>query len=88
MKLIIELPEEDYIRIKETGVIGKVDVFKRAIRNGIVLPKGHGRLIDADKLKPQTTYFGISDIPVEVVKCSTIRNAPTIIKADKELEKC
>lgn len=85
MQIVIDIPYEDYIRIKETGVIGKVDVFKRAIRNGAVLPKGHGRLIDVDKLKPQITYFGISDTPVEVVKCSTIKNAPTIIKADKEI---
>ena len=50
MQIVIDMPYEDYIRLKETGVIGKVDVFKRAIRNGTVLPKGHGELIDKEQL--------------------------------------
>lgn len=36
------------------------------------------RLIDASKLQTTTTYFGISDTPVEVVKKSVIDNAKTV----------
>ena len=36
------------------------------------------RLIDASKLQTTTTYFGISDTPVEVVKKSAIDNAKTV----------
>ena len=76
MKLIIEIPEEDYIRIKETGVIGKVDVLKRAIRNGTILPKGHGRLIDADAVLVEPYGDTRKDIGI----------AETIIEADKEVK--
>lgn len=36
------------------------------------------RLIDANKLQTTTTYLGISDTPVEVVKKSVIDNAKTV----------
>lgn len=39
IELLIKIPEEDYKR----GT-----VMASAIRNGTILPKGHGRLIDAD----------------------------------------
>ena len=44
--------------------------------DGTPLPKGHGRLIDADKLQR------VDHIILE----SAIDNAPTIIEADKESE--
>ena len=89
MRLVIDIDDKTYADIKKGIIYSSIrDVPQEsvvAIANGIPLPKGHGRLIDVDKLKPQITYFGISDTPVEVVKCSTIKNAPTIIKADKEI---
>lgn len=39
IELLIKIPEEDY----KSG-----NVMASAIRNGTILPKGHGRLIDAD----------------------------------------
>ena len=39
-----------------------------AIKNGILLPKGHGRLIDAKEIR---NYLTLADVP-------------TIIEADKE----
>ena len=44
--------------------------------NGTPLPKGHGRLIDADRL------VRVDHIILE----STVDNAPPIIEADKEAE--
>lgn len=51
MKIVIDINDEDYKRIQDI-----YDVFNSltsrtysAIRNGTPLPKGHGRLIDADK---------------------------------------
>lgn len=53
MQIVIDMDEEDYKRIQDTP-----DVFNSltsrtysTIRNGTPLPKGHGRLIDADALK-------------------------------------
>lgn len=51
MKLVIDIPEERYELMKEKSMFGRVDVWKDAIRNGTPLPKGHGRLIDADALR-------------------------------------
>ena len=50
MKLIIEIDEETYKKCKwkNNGVVG-LEWWERTIANGTPLPKGHGRLIDADK---------------------------------------
>lgn len=54
MKLVIDIPEEEYNKIEpllngET-IKGGFNGFRalEIIKNGIPLPKGHGRLIDAD----------------------------------------
>lgn len=43
IELIIKMPEEDYEYIKNSN-----DMNFNVIKNGTLLPKGHGRLIDAD----------------------------------------
>ena len=53
MQIVIEIDEKEYIRIcdepcTELGL---------AIRNGTPLPKGHGRLIDANDLYNQTAEW-------------------------------
>jgi hypothetical protein len=55
IELVIRIPEEDYKR----GT-----VMASAIRNGIPLPKGHGRLIDADELlKAMDTWDKFGNVP-------------------------
>lgn len=80
MRLIIDIPEEDYIRLRDEGMFGNVTTFKRAVREGIPLPKGHGRLIDVDELydslKFPTQQFALAFKQV-------LNDAPTIIEADK-----
>ena len=44
----------------------------KAIANGTVLPKGHGRLIDAN------------DVDNHIIGSVDLRDCPTIIEADKE----
>lgn len=51
-----------------------------AIKNGVPLPEGHGRLIDGDKLLAQAQVDGAYDY----VSAREIANAPTILEADKE----
>jgi hypothetical protein len=51
-----------------------------AIKNGTPLPKGHGRLIDADKLNRE--IYVIDSYSEEPVR-QQISDAPTIIEADK-----
>lgn len=81
IELVIKIPEDDYDFIKRTGY--NTQSLYRAIKNGTPLPKGHGRLIDADKL--QTHFVGTEQGTDLVVYLEpTIINAPTIIEAEKE----
>ena len=53
MKIVIDISEEKWKRVKDGTSCMPIEVL-----NGTPLPKGHGRLIDADKLKkyyPQDT---------------------------------
>lgn len=56
--------------------------FVSAILNGIPLPKGHGRLIDRDKLELDTEWDDYYDGFTSYSEMQ-IRVAPTIIEADK-----
>lgn len=71
MQIVIELSEEDY-----NSIDGCICVYGDAIKNGIVLPKGHGRLIDADEL--------IKDRVENDNTVILVSNAKTVIPADKE----
>jgi hypothetical protein len=79
MKIVIDIPEElyaEYVNVQLGRGNGKSIVFKllTAIKKGTPLPKGHGRLIDAD------------DIDNHIVGSVDTRDCPTIIEADKECE--
>ena len=75
MQIIITLKDTTHKAITTLNTISEhlQEEVVRAIKDGTVLPKGHGRLIDADEL--------FIDI-----EWSDIENAPTIIEADKEVE--
>jgi len=87
MQIIIDIPKVMFINAKSDLLFGSA-ILVNAIKNGTPLPKGHGRLIDADKLKKvyentedaeycKWTLYGVT---------SEIDDAPTIIEADKEVE--
>lgn len=79
MKLIIDISEEDYEYIKNSN-----DMNFNVIKNGIPLPKQHGKIIDADsipsyRIRGVTEYCrGYNDRTAEVE--NAIVNAPTILK--------
>lgn len=54
MQIVIDIPEQIYKELTETAII-VTEVYpstiERALTEGIVLPKGHGRLKDVDALK-------------------------------------
>lgn len=56
MQIIVELPDDVARFLMESSFIpvGYFDSVHKALRNGTVLPKGHGRLGDLDELE---TYF-------------------------------
>lgn len=86
MQIVIDIDEKYYTDIKKSDHCGNYSVLYAldAIRNGILLPKGHGRLIDADNLLNQFPIWvdNVSSATINV----TILKAPTIIEADKEGE--
>ena len=57
IELVIKIPEEEYKCVQITGHIGNVTQVSNAIFTGKPIPKGHGRLIDADEaLKAMDTW--------------------------------
>ena len=94
MKVVVEISERAYEAIKEHGM---KDIWGigEAIVNGTILPKGHGRLIDADLLSKQygledATKYGNKNAKQQGFSYSTmmmyeiadiIDDAPTILEA-------
>ena len=83
-EIVIKIPEEMWERVKDNYVPLGISKY---LKNGTVLPKGHGRLIDADEL------YGDFIDGTEGYDCQTwnrieigdiIENVPTIIEGSEE----
>ena len=82
MKIVIDI-DEDYYEIIKHDVDKGMDYLPCVlIAKGAPLPKGHGRLIDADKIS-FSQFFDAGDY---AQARRGIYEAPTIIEADKESE--
>lgn len=77
MQLVIDIDENVFTRLFDNGDEYVADMRRAcvAIRKGIPLPKGHGRIIDESKI----THCEYNEYAIQM-----ITNAPTIIKAEKE----
>lgn len=80
-RIVIEMTDALY----EALMLGYEEPYSRAfgdcVRDGTVLPKGHGRLIDADDLRCENADFDTYNdycTMFDEIDC-----APTIIEADK-----
>ena len=87
MEIVVKIPD-DMIKSLEQGNFGaKYNIYDLVgcLMNGTPLPKGHGRLIDADDLDITTIttddYRG--NEVLDIVLKEDVDNAPTIIEADK-----
>ena len=84
MQIVIDIPEITLLNInsRELFLCSREDFEKLefAIKNGIPLPKGHGRLIDGNIAKEK---MGNLDGFGFIGKC--IDEIPTILEADKEI---
>lgn len=83
MKVVVELSKEEMESYKNLMRFGFGNSVMRKIINGTPLPKGHGRLIDADALKKKH-HWTDDFYETEYVEVEDIDDAPTIIEADKE----
>ncbi len=101
VELVIKIPEQEYDECKnrfnmiyQEGYLNYSlnTALVMHIANGTVLPKGHGRLIDADKLVYDCSLGGggcdhicrCDGCSYNIIREHTINDAQTIIKADKE----
>ena len=88
IELVIKIPEglkKDFESEQWTAL--SCMEMKDALTNGTPLPKGHGRLIDADaNIKGLSKMKVVDDKDKQSVRFAIIEleNAPTIIDADKE----
>lgn len=89
MQIVIDLPENEYrwiIKSDETifANVTSKECMLNAIKNGIPLPKGHGKLFDAREYENSIRkhYFDNAT----VIRCTEIAlgDAQTILEADKE----
>lgn len=82
MKLIIDIPKHIYdCVIGKTVLLSHMDGMCKAIEEGTPLPKGHGRLIDADEIQFENTEFDTYND--YCIAFDAIDQADTIIEADK-----
>lgn len=87
MQIVIDINENIFTRLFDNGVedyaIINDDLFTiaKSIRNCIPLPKGHGRLIDAEFLDLENLYRE-NDCGFSIVY--TKSEFPTIIEADEK----
>ena len=84
MQILIDVDEKIYNEYMNLAT-GRIPTYKACdiawvLKNGTILPKGHGRLIDADEfIKQESCYGYIEDMDIDYFKQKT----PTIIEADK-----
>ena len=74
MQIVIDITEELFKATVNGLDANEIWDLRVAVKNGTQLPKGHGRLIDAD------------DIDNHIIGHVDTRSCPTIIEADKEGE--
>lgn len=83
IELVVKIPEEKYNQIINSyqGTTVRPKDYEIAIINGTPLPKGHGRLIDADKIQFENAEF---DTYGDYSRAfDAIDQADTIIEANK-----
>ena len=82
MKIIIDIPEEDYIKICDEPCTE----LALAVRNGTPLPKGHGRIADMDEAIKCIEDVNGEDALWAISLIEWACRKRTIIEADKEIE--
>ena len=82
VELVIKIPEKIYESVMDGTYCG---TLYQELKNGTILPKGHGRLIDANRLRSMYSINRANFNTVVGIQ-KWIDEAPTIIEADKESE--
>jgi len=93
MQIVVTLSEEDYYVLitanddKLPSITARRHLFAQ-LKEGTLLPKGHGVLKDVDKIVMESSVDMWTDNGYEsMIAVEAINNSPTIIEADKEVSK-
>lgn len=80
MEIVIKIDADLYTRLFDNGEEYAADMRRAcvAIRRGVVLPKGHGDLIDKKEVYKKLYCRCLARVAKEVLE-----ETPTIIEADK-----
>lgn len=94
MKLIIDIPDRIHYAIELGITVNGSDASQMlidAVKNGTPLPKGHGRLIDADELELDYDWSEYETDTGQLIvngyqaySSTQVESAPIIIEADRE----
>ena len=85
MQLVIDIDEKMYEDCKTRNTLHySLYNFSSMIANGTPLPKGHGRLIDADYLREDFKASKKISFAERMDISCIVDHASTIIEADKE----
>ena len=86
MRIVIDIDDNLYTRLFDNGVDNYDDAvdMAKAIRKGTSLPKGCGRLIDANAYFNDVKKHYFDNITVMSCTKIALDNAPTILDADGE----
>lgn len=82
MQIVIDIDEETLQDLYDSRYVSSH--IKDVFRSATPLPKGHGRLIDADKIQFENNEFETYNDYSEAF--NAIYFAPTIIEADRSKE--
>ena len=87
VEVVIKIPKRIYEAVQETYNFYPHEVFD-AVRNGTVLPKGHDDLVERRSIFSCRceNKFSECDTCINDDLCNIVSEAPTIIKADSEVE--
>lgn len=78
MQIVIDISSDLYTLLQDAQNGGLVSgLILKAAKNGTPLPKGHGRLIDADALMEYC-----QNDKSKVIDCNDIARFPTIIRRE------
>ena len=82
VELVIKIPESKLWSLKNEPIKENFNIYELAsyIDKGTQLPKGHGRLIDADALGEELHRY--TEAPYQYA-LKVFNDAPTILEADK-----
>ena len=88
MKIVIDIPEEEYRKVQDGRA--SVSMMRNAIKNGTLLPKGHGKIIDVndllDRICLDDTDENREDNVGEIITLEDIDFISAIIEADSGKE--